>query len=341
MEKETPNKFVEMLKQPENMATAIVLGASLLQPREAGRGGWATAAQRGAGALAFRGQMGVAQEGMERQRAKDQQEADEQASQAQYRQDTIGVQQGQLEQQRARTVEEQRQFDAQGGLRAAQETSLLADARYKDRLPQQNSFELEKLQLGLYQERDKFYNGLGQSAQEGFLKALEGINAGLLQPAEKLAAEQRARMNYAQMTQAIAALREREMAGGPRGYIYMTPQGEMRAAWGFSDKDPSQPVAAGIVPPPGPTPPAAPTPEKKPLRAEDVGSAVDKDVEARAKEREASRARTQASQQDVDAQYAKVKDWPLAKLEAASKRNDLDEATKTAIRIALQKRLPR
>lgn len=61
----------QWLSDPKNLATAVVLAAALAQPRERGRGGLATVAQRGVGALQFRGQLETGIAGRERQRTQD------------------------------------------------------------------------------------------------------------------------------------------------------------------------------------------------------------------------------------------------------------------------------
>ncbi len=61
----------DFLKDPKNLATVAVLTAALLQPRDQGRGGLATFAQRGVGALAFRGGVEGSLAAQERQRTLD------------------------------------------------------------------------------------------------------------------------------------------------------------------------------------------------------------------------------------------------------------------------------
>lgn len=55
-------QILQTMMRPENMMTAIVLGAALLQPRDEGKSSLQTFAQRGLGALAFRGALGDQQE---------------------------------------------------------------------------------------------------------------------------------------------------------------------------------------------------------------------------------------------------------------------------------------
>jgi hypothetical protein len=52
-----PNQMLDWIKRPENLTTALILGAALAQPRDPGRNAFQTVLQRGAGALAFRGGM--------------------------------------------------------------------------------------------------------------------------------------------------------------------------------------------------------------------------------------------------------------------------------------------
>jgi len=73
---ERENAFTKFFKNPSNIATALVFGAALAQPRTEGRDGLATFMQRATGAAAFRGAL---QGGQEKQKLAREQTAFERA----------------------------------------------------------------------------------------------------------------------------------------------------------------------------------------------------------------------------------------------------------------------
>lgn len=97
---------LEWLKDPTNMMTAIVFLGSVIQPRDPGRNTGQTIAQRGLGALAFRGALGEGQrkEGLEAEEAARRQAALE--AETEHRKAQIGVAQEQVAATRENTAQD-------------------------------------------------------------------------------------------------------------------------------------------------------------------------------------------------------------------------------------------
>lgn len=103
--------FAKFFSDPKNIATALVFGASLAQPRDQSRDGLATLMQRATGAAAFRGAL---ESGVQGQKLKREQTAFERAQaerEASQRDEQLDISRAGVETQRAQLGVDQSQFE--------------------------------------------------------------------------------------------------------------------------------------------------------------------------------------------------------------------------------------
>lgn len=140
------------LSKPENMVTGAVLMASLLQPREQGRNGLQTLAQRGMGALAFRG-------ALEQSIGDNRQKDLEAQSQRDYRAGTLANQaeQNQVGRERITAETESSRLAREAQIRAA-EISRQAIPKTPEEL------DLLKAQASAEYAQGRYYDNAGKAA---------------------------------------------------------------------------------------------------------------------------------------------------------------------------------
>jgi hypothetical protein len=111
-----PGKFqqvMEVLMQPENIMTAIVLGSALLQPKRAGESSLAAGARGLVGSLGFRNQLDVTQEKREQTAAEGKRREQALKDEAEFRRGQLGIGREQVEATRQNTAADERAQRAQ------------------------------------------------------------------------------------------------------------------------------------------------------------------------------------------------------------------------------------
>lgn len=112
--------FSKFFHDPKNIATALIFGASLLQPRQPGNNAVQTFAQRAVGAAAFRGAL---ESGVQQQKLKREQTAFERAQIAKenaQRERQISVSEEGVDVQREQLQQQDEQFDERMGFESEQ-----------------------------------------------------------------------------------------------------------------------------------------------------------------------------------------------------------------------------
>lgn len=327
------NPFLEELKQPDNLATLLVLAGSLAQ----GNNNPGTVAQKVAGAAMFRGEMDNVRDARTRQAAQDQLNEDSKRSEIQARQDSAEIARQDVGVRQRQVAVDEAGLESTNRLRISQ-------ANYYDRLPQEQRNQLDIARLNWQTERSKFYQGLVLEAQKGLNEQMKSVLADpMLDDAKRNARLAQINAHFARSTEAIAQLRGLEEQTGEMGYLVANPDGTLAVRHRLY-RDPVAAAGAGTlaaVPPPGEPPPVAPKPAAKPEKAEDALRGVEQDVAAENTRRQEELAAVRRHQVGVNDEYEKIKNKPLDVLEAMKKRKNLDPATREAVNRALRERLPR
>lgn len=254
------NPFLEELKQPDNLATLLVLAGSLAQ----GNNNPGTVAQKVAGAAMFRGELDNVRDARTRQTAQDQLNEDAKRSEIQARQDSAEIARQDVGVRQRQVAVDEAGLESANRLRTSQ-------ANYYDRLPQEQRNQLDIAELNWKTERSKFYQGLVLEAQKGLNEQMKSVLADpMLDDAKRNARLAQINAHFARSTEAIAQLRGLEEQTGEMGYLVANPDGTLAVRHRLY-RDPV--AAAGTatlaaVPPPGDP---KPTPAAPPAKPKSIG----------------------------------------------------------------------